>query len=122
MSDQLLEWMKMGLPLILGLAVGWLALRFADPLKRLKELSNSPAVSILAAAAVMLAEAYWSDYGGEAQFEAACKWLAGWLNVPVDQVREIVQAAYDALRDILGDEWGALKLGLAPDMAPGMDS
>ena len=112
MSDQLLEWAKVGIPLVIGLAVSWLVLRFADPLRRLKELSKSPAVSILAAAAVMLAEAYWSDYGGEVQFEHACEWLASWLDVPADQVRELVQSAYEALRSILGDEWGALKLDL----------
>jgi|GEM_PF-2720143 len=115
MSDQLLEWTKVGLPLIIGLVLSWLVLRFADPLGRLKKLSDSPAISILAAAAVMLAEAYWSDYGGEVQFEAACEWLASWLHVPVDRVREIIQAAYEALKEILGDEWDTLKLGLAPE-------
>ena len=115
MSETFFEWIRAGIPLVLGLVVSYLVMRFGDPLKRLKDLSTSPVVSILASTAVLLAEALWGDYGGEVQFEAACEWLAARLGVPVDQVRELVQAAYDALKAILGDEWGTLKPDLAPE-------
>jgi len=115
MSVTIYEWIKTGIPLVLGLIVSYLVMRLADPLKRLKELSTSPIVSILASAAVLLAEAYWSKYGGEVQFAQACEWLAAWLGVPADQVRDLVQAAYEALKAILGDQWGKLKLDLVPD-------
>lgn len=114
MSEELLDLIKTGIPVILSIVLALLFARFRDPLKRLKDLSKNPIISILASAAVLIAEAYWSRYGGEVQFEQACEWLAAWLGVPVDQVRDIVQGAYEALKAILGENWGALKLGLAP--------
>ena len=112
MPDELFELLKTAIPIVLGVLATFFFVKLADPLRKLKEISKSPVVSILAAAAVMLAEVYWSHYDGEGQFEFACDWLAKRLGVPIDQVRELVQGAYEALKGILGDEWGALKLGL----------
>jgi len=112
MGNEVMELLRMAFPVVIGLAASYLFAKFADPLKRLKDLSKSPVVSILAAAAVMLAEAYWSDYEGKVQFEKACEWLAHWLDAPAVEVEQLVKGAYEALKSILGDEWGSLKLGL----------
>ena len=115
--DELYKIVLTAIPVVLGLAVGYLVKRYRDPLKWLKGLSSSPILSALAAAAVLIAEAAWSDWGGEFQFERAIELLVDWScgALTVEQAHEIVQVVYQALKKLLGEHWDGLKVGLIPN-------
>ena len=92
---------------------GYVLARYRDPLRRIKELSKHPVVAILATAVVAIVEAYWTELDGQKQFEAACDLLARMLKVEPEQVEGLIQAAYEALKALLGEEWDSLKLNLS---------
>ena len=104
------------IPLILAAVVGFIFARWAEPLKAIKDIyAGQPIYGILAAAVVMISEAVWSNYGGAAQFAKACEMLGELLGgvLSADEVEVIVQKAYETLRALLDEHWGALKLDLA---------
>ena len=113
------SWIIAGIPLLLTAAIGWAVARWAEPLREFKRIwRGNPIMGIIAAAIVMAAEMVWNEYDGAYQFDRACELLADLaarygLLVSEEQVREIVQAAYEMLKKLLGERWDALKLGLA---------
>lgn len=102
------------LPIALAALVGFLFERYRDPLKTLKELAGSPIMSIMATAAVLVAEVLWSEHDGEFQLKKAIEMLAKWSRglLTVEQAGEIVLIVYQSLKDLLGDHWDDLKLAL----------
>ena len=94
----------------LGVGAGWLFYKYRDPLKRIKDLSSNPIVGIFAGTFVTLAEMWHSDLGGEEQFREACGLLANTLGVEPADVEELVQKAYEAMKELLAEEWGALRV------------
>jgi hypothetical protein len=106
-------------PLALGVAVGWAFTKFKDTLKKVKAIyEGEPIWSILAGAAVMVSEAVWSEYGGEAQFHKACEMLSVWAGGALfpDQVEIIIQRAYETVKELLGEYWDELKIDLAEEV------
>ena len=81
--------------------------------KRIKELSRHPVIGIVASAIVVMVEMWHSDLGGEEQFGEACGLLGLVFGLEPEQVEELVQKAYEAMKALLGDEWEALKLNLS---------
>jgi len=104
------------IPLALTAAVGLLFGRLSGPLARLKRLwTGTPIFGILGAAAVMIAEAVYSEYDGEEQFRYACEALARFTagTLTADQVEELVEKAYHTLKQLWGEHWELLKINLA---------
>ena len=114
MSEELYRSLIVVIVAALGAVVGFLFEQYRDPLKSIKRRLGSPILSVLASAAVLIAEAVWSDFGGEVQFERAVDMLVLWSRgaLTEEQVREIIQVVYELLRDLLGDHWQDLKLSL----------
>ena len=114
MSDELYRSLIVVIIAVLGGAVGFLFNQYRDPLKSIKRRLGSPIISVLASAAVLIAEAVWSDYGGDVQFGRAVDMLVMWSRgaLTKEQVREIIQVVYESLKDLLGDHWQDLKLSL----------
>jgi len=113
------DWIVVGLGLLIPAVAGWIFSRWSEPLREFKRIwKGNPILGIIASAVVMAVEMIWSEYDGAYQFDRACELLAEMarrfgIGVSKEQVREIVQTAYETLKRILGEQWGALKLGLA---------
>ena len=117
---ELQEWLIAGIPLIVGGIVVFLVQRFRGPLVELKKLfKGQPIAQVFAAAAVMIAEAIWTDYEGEVQFEKACEMVAEMLykrlgyQIAPEQIEVLVQTAYDTLKKVCGEQWEGLGLSLS---------
>ena len=112
------DWIVVGLGLLIPAVAGWIFSRWSEPLREFKRIwKGNPILGIIASAVVMAVEMIWSEYDGAYQFDRACELLAEMarrfgIGVSKEQVREIVQTAYETLKRILGEQWGALKLGL----------
>ena len=105
-------------PLVLGALVGWAFAQFGDTLRNVKKIyEGEPIWSILAGAAVMIAESVWSGYDGEAQFNKACEMVSRWLGGKLSpgDVERVVQRAYDVMKKLLGEHWDAIKLDIAEE-------
>jgi len=72
---------------------------------------------------VMIAEAVWSGYGGEAQFNKACEMVSRWLGGKLSpgDVERVVQRAYDVMKQLLGEHWDAIKLDIAEEAGEGIE-
>ena len=114
MSDELYRSLIIVIVAVLGALVGWLFNQYRDPLKSIKRRLGSPIISVLASAAVLIAEAIWCDLGGAEQFERAVEMLLRFSRgtFTEEQAREIIQAVYESLKNLLGDHWEDLKLSL----------
>jgi len=110
------DWILVGILWVLAAVISFVFARWRDPLRKLKDIcQGQPIWSILAAAAVMIAEAVWGEYSGRRQLEEACRMLSDFLaargiKVSPEQLEEIVQRAYETMKELLGEHWGALKL------------
>lgn len=110
-------WILAGIPLVLTAAAGWALARWSEPLKEFKRIwKGNPIVGIVASAIIMAVEMVWSEYDGAYQFDRACELLAKlaarWWGIPLskEQVKEIVQTAYETLKELIGENWDALKV------------
>ena len=113
------DWVVVGLGLLVPALIGWAFARLSEPLRRFKKIwAANPIAGIVASAIVMACELVWSAYDGAYQFDRACELLAGWLTkrgivISQERIKEIVQTAYLTLKELFGEHWGDLKQDLA---------
>jgi len=118
-TNPLVDWIVAGIVLLVPAIVGWVFARLSEPLRRLKKIwAENPIVGIVASAIVMAVEMVWSEYDGEYQFDRACELLANWLagrgiEISPAQIKEIVQDAYETIKELFGNQWDSLKMNLA---------